>query len=178
MSSQSGQSGKENTEPDNVNVGLVATVTVVGALLVIAIAAALTALVRSETARHGTEAGTFANLGAVERLRAEQQGKLHGAPAWSDRATGHVSVPIDRAMQLVASEIQKNPYLATPLPPKPKAEPDAGVAPAGAGADGGAPPPAAGSAAPAAPGSAQAPVPAPAGSGAQPGAPAPSAGAQ
>ena len=42
---------QETTEPDNTNVGLIATVTIVGALLVVSTAAALTALVRTESAR-------------------------------------------------------------------------------------------------------------------------------
>lgn len=131
----SDQAGKENTEPDNINVGLVATVTVVGALLVVAIAAALTALVRSESSSYGNEVGAYANLGTVKRLKEEQRGKLEASPSWSDQSKGLVSVPIDRAMGLVTADIQKNPYLATPSPPKPKEEPDA----AAAAADGGAP---------------------------------------
>lgn len=123
----SGQSDTENTEPDNINVGLVATIAVVGALLVVAIAAALTALVRSESSEHGSEIGAFANLGTVKRLKEEQLTKLSSPPAWSDREKGFVSVPIDRAMASVTADIQKNPFLATPS--EPKKEQDAGAAP-------------------------------------------------
>ena len=49
----SAEAEKETTEPDDVNVGLIATIAIVGALLVVAIAAALTALVRSESATFG-----------------------------------------------------------------------------------------------------------------------------
>lgn len=122
----SGQSDKETTEPDNINVGLVGTITVVGALLVVAIAAALTALVRSESTTYGNQVGAFANLGTVKRLKDEQREKLESPPAWSDRERGLVSVPIDRAMGLVTADIRKDPYLATPS--LPKKEPDAGTA--------------------------------------------------
>lgn len=155
----SGQPGKENTEPDNLNVGLIATITVVGALLVVAIAAALTALVRSESMAHGNEIGAFANLGAVKRLKEEQHGKLEAAPGWSDRSKGLVSLPIDRAMGLVTADLQKNPYLATPSPPR--KDEDAGAAAAAPGADGGSVAPAVAPSAAPAPGEAP-PLPAPA----------------
>jgi hypothetical protein len=127
---------KENTEPDNINVGLVATVTIVGAILVAAIALALTALVRSEARIHSEAVEAFANLGGVKRLKAEQVGKLEKAPSWSDPGKGLVAIPITRAMDLVRTDIQKNPALATkPNPADRAAEgPDAGAA----GADGGA----------------------------------------
>jgi hypothetical protein len=108
---------KETTEPDNVNVGLIATIAVVGALLVLSIALALTALVRSESASFGTEIGTYANLGAVKRLKVEQAAKLQEPPAWADKDKGQVALPIDRAMVAVLSEIQKNPEAATASAP-------------------------------------------------------------
>jgi len=108
---------QETTEPDNTNVGLIATVVVVGALLVVSTAAALTAMVRTESAVYGTEVGAYANLGAVKRLKAEQTTKLEASPGWSDKAKGLVSLPIDRAMGLVTAEISKNPSLATPEAP-------------------------------------------------------------
>lgn len=107
---------QETTEPDNTNVGLIATVTVVGALLVVSTAASLTALVRTESADYGTQVGAYANLGAVRRLKEEQRAKLEASPSWADKTKGLVSLPIDRAMGLVAGEIAKNPSLATPEP--------------------------------------------------------------
>jgi hypothetical protein len=108
---------QETTEPDNTNVGLIATVVVVGALLVVSTAAALTAMVRTESALHGTEVGAYANLGTVKRLKADQAAKLEASPAWANKEKGLVSLPIDRAMGLVTSEISKNPNLATPEAP-------------------------------------------------------------
>jgi hypothetical protein len=121
----SADTGKENTEPDDINVGLIATVAVVGALLVFAIALALTALVRSESSERGTSVGAYSDLGTVARLKAEQRAKLEAAPAWADRAKGEVAVPIDRAMEMVTADIRKDPNRATAT----AAAPAASVAP-------------------------------------------------
>jgi hypothetical protein len=118
----------ETTEPDDIDVGLIATIAIVGALLVIAIAAALTALVRSESSAYGLETGSYANLGTVRRLKAEQRAKLTGPIAWGDKAKGQVLLPIDRAMDLVQTDIARDPYLATMTPP-PGAAPAASAAP-------------------------------------------------
>lgn len=116
--------GAENTEPDNVNVGLIATITVVGAILVLSIALALTALVRAETAEFSTEIGAYSNLGGVKRLKAEQAAKLETGPAWADKEAGLVALPIERAMVKVLSEIQKDPARATaPAPASAAAAP-------------------------------------------------------
>ena len=128
---------KENTEPDNANVGLIATVTLVGAFLVLAIALALAALVRSESTERINEVGGNADLGTVQRLKEEQRAKLEGSPAWLDRAKGQVVLPIDRAMELVTANIRKDPNLATETPPAPPAAaaPDPSTAPPAASAD-------------------------------------------
>lgn len=107
----------ETTEPDNINVGLIATITIVGALLVVSIAAALTALVRTENARYSDEVGAYANLGEVGRLKQTQRDKLAEDPKWADRAKGLASIPIDRAMHLFVADLQRNPNLATPYKP-------------------------------------------------------------
>src|SRR5262249_17979749 len=36
---------------------------------------------------------------------------------WADKAKGQVSVPIERAMELVENDIQRDPFLATVAPP-------------------------------------------------------------
>lgn len=108
--------GTDTVEADNVNVGLIATITVVGALLVIALALALTALVREQTAAVGDEVGSYADLGTVKRMKVEQRAKLEAPPTWADQTKGIVTVPIDHAMQLVTSEIQRDPTLATEVP--------------------------------------------------------------
>jgi hypothetical protein len=129
----------EHTEPDNVNVGLIATITLVGAFLVIAIAAALTALVRAEAASHNDRIGGYANLGEVARLKAEQRRTLDSDYGWADKEKGLVRVPIDRAKDLEVADLKRNPAHATPF--KPQADDDGGAADGGGGgaADGGAP---------------------------------------
>jgi hypothetical protein len=149
----SSEGNKDTVEPDDLNVGLISTVAVVGALLVLAIALTITALVRSETASYGDEIGAYANLGGVARVKAEQRAKLEAAPAWSDKSKGQVSLPIDRAMALVTAEIAKNPYLATISPPPPPVAPEPSAAPPAEGAPAGAAP-----AAPHAPAAPQAPA--------------------
>jgi hypothetical protein len=121
---------KENTEPDNVNVGLITTITVVGAVLVVSIALALTALVRSEAAEHGSAVGAYADLGTVSRLKATQTERLQAPPGWADEAKRFVALPIGRAMDLTTADIQSNPALATKWSPadEPEAEPDGGAA--------------------------------------------------
>jgi hypothetical protein len=130
---------QETTEPDNTNVGLIATVVVIGALLVVSTAASLTALVRTESSAHGNEVGAYANLGTVKRLKAEQHAKLEASPNWSDKDKGLVSLPIDRAMGLVTAEISRNPNLATPEAPA-TAQPAAGEPAPGEPAPSAAPP--------------------------------------
>jgi len=126
--------GKDTVEPDDLNVGLIATIAIVGALLVIAIAAALTALVRSESTSYGLETGTYADLGKVKRLKAEQRAKLEAPIGWADKAKGQVAVPIDRAMELVENDLQRDPFLATIVPPATAAPEGApGAAPARSG---------------------------------------------
>ena len=134
------ETAAETTEPDNTNVGLIATVVVVGALLVVSTAAALTAMVRTESAVHGNEVGAYANLGTVKRLKAEQAAKLQASPGWSDKAKGLVSLPIDRAMGLVTAELAKNPNLATPEAPATAQPAASGEAPSGQPAPSAAPP--------------------------------------
>jgi hypothetical protein len=118
---------KEFTEPDEVNVGLVATVTVVGAILVLSIALALNALVRDEAAAVSVDVNSAADLGTVARLKSEQRSKLEGAPSWADKAKGFVSQPIERAEELTLADIQKDPKLATKSAVVEEEEPDGGA---------------------------------------------------
>ena len=120
----SGEPSKNSTEPDDANVGLIATVTLVGAFLILSIALALNALVKSESRAHGQEVGSSANLGSVKRLKAEQEAKLASSPAWMDPSKGLVSIPIDRAEGVVLAELAKDPHRATPAPPPPPPAPE------------------------------------------------------
>jgi len=111
------------TIPDKVNTGALATVVAVGAISMIGISTALTAMVRAEQDAHALEKGTTANLRPRTELAAEQLKELEQGTHWTDRAHGKVAIPIERAMQLVVADISKNPNAATDPPP-----PDAGAA--------------------------------------------------
>ncbi len=180
------------TESDNVNTGALATIVVVGALAMIGITTALTALVRTQEGDKYDQMNSIANLKAYQMLVASQRKELEEPPSWDDKDQGIVRVPIERAEQLVVGEIQKNPSAASPVPPDAGADAaaeagtteaaDAGAAPeqtadAGAApeqsADAGAPeapkPPKQEAPKPQAPkGAGEAPAPAPQGSGAAP----------
>ena len=121
------------TENDKVNTGALATLVAVGTAAMIGVCLAVNALVRHEVGSLGAvrdEVGSD----AYRALKREQLDKLAAPAAWSDRAKGTVSIPIERAMNLVLTDLKRSPWNATPAPP-----PDAGAAPveaADAGADG------------------------------------------
>ena len=126
------------TETDKVNNGALATLTMVGAAATLAIALAVTALVRHE-AHSVTDERSAASDAEVRALKAGQREKLNASPAWADKAKSSVTLPIDRAMGLVVSDLQKDPRKATPPAPPGAADAGAGAAEAGdAGAGAGA----------------------------------------
>lgn len=112
------------TQADKINTGALATIVVVLAVSTFGIAAALTALVRYETATRGAEVGVTANLRSYRELSAKQRSELTADPAWVDKDTQRVSVSVERAMDLVLQDLRKDPNLAT------EAAADAGAAPA------------------------------------------------
>ena len=112
------------TIPDKVNIGALATVVAVGAISMIGISAALTAMVRAEQDAHELEKGTTANLRPRRELAEVQLKELTKKPHWADRPHGKVAIPIERAMALVVTDISKNPNAATEPTPR-----DAGAAP-------------------------------------------------
>lgn len=116
------------TESDNLNAGAVGTMITVLALAVLATSLVLTALVRGES-----DADAMADTPTSELLAARQSqvDELNQPAAWIDKAQGHVSVPVEKAMELTVGSLKADPQSATPYPPE---EPDAG-ADAGADAD-------------------------------------------
>lgn len=146
------------TESDKINTAALGTLVIVGALATLAIALGVDALVRFEVHQLQEERAGMASQ-AYHAVAAEQHGKLTGAPSWVDKSKGVVSVPIDKAINGVLSDLARDPSSATEPGP-----PDAG-APAPAASDAAAAPGAApsGSAITApsgAPASSAAPVPA------------------
>jgi hypothetical protein len=114
------------TETDKVNNGALATLTLVGTAATVAIALAVTALVRHEAHSVTAERSELSDA-EVRALKAGQQEKLNANPAWSDKTRTKINLPIERAMGLVVSDLQKDPRKATPSAPA-----DAGVDAAGA----------------------------------------------
>lgn len=115
------------TESDSVNTGLLATIVAVGTLLTLAIALAVTALVRSTVDDAAAAKGSTVNARPYRQVRADQEAKLNSPPAWADKSAGAVSIPIESAMNLVVNELRTHPELATPVtqasPEAPSAEP-------------------------------------------------------
>ena len=104
------------TESDNVNSGALLTLLFVGTFAILGIALVVTALVRTET----TEEAEKKEVGADRPYRdlvAEQTAKMAAPAAYLDRGKGSVSLPIDRAMELVVSGLTKDPNSATPPAP-------------------------------------------------------------
>src|SRR5690242_5214385 len=110
------------TEDDNVNSGALGTLLSVGAFSTLCIALVVTALVRSEMTEEQAKKEVGANQ-AVHDLFNEQSAKLNAPAAYVDRGKGLVSLPIERAMELVVSGLKKDPNSATP-PPAKDAKPD------------------------------------------------------
>ena len=101
-----------STEEDRVNVGVLVTIGAVGAISVLGISWAVTALVRTESDELMAEKGSTANLRPIQELRAEQQKGLETA-GWVDKDAGIVSVPLDRARQLTLEGLKNDPESAT-----------------------------------------------------------------
>jgi hypothetical protein len=104
------------TESDNVNSGALGTLVAVGTIAFFGIALVVTALVRAETAEELEKKEVSADR-PYRDLVAEQSAKLNAPAAYSDRARGLVSLPIDRAMELTVAGLAKDPNSATPPPP-------------------------------------------------------------
>ncbi len=104
-----------SNEPDEVNNGALATIIVIVALATLGIALVVTSLVREETAALSAEKEVATPQdGEYRQLKATQLAEINAAPAWRDREKGMVSIPIDRAMELVAESIRTNPFNLSP----------------------------------------------------------------
>ena len=104
------------TESDNVNSGALGTLVAVGTFAMLGISLVVTALVRAEMAGELEKKEVSADR-PYRDLVAEQQAQLQAPAAYKDRGRGLVSLPIDRAMDLVVSGLAKDPNSATPPPP-------------------------------------------------------------
>jgi hypothetical protein len=126
------------TESDKVNSGALLTIVVVGTFSMVGVCLGVNALVRHEVNGMSAERAQPAER-PVRDLTAEQLGKLNAPPAWSDKAKGLVSLPVERAMEVVVADLARDPNTATPPPPVDAGAEEAAaadVADAGADAEG------------------------------------------
>jgi hypothetical protein len=113
------------TENDKVNTGALGTIVLVGVFATISIALAVTALVRYSVQGVVDERQSLSQQ-PYRNLHHEQAEKISGAPKWTDKGKGLVSIPIERAELKVLNELKRDPSSATPPAP-----PSAAPAPAG-----------------------------------------------
>lgn len=128
------------TEEDAVGTGAIGTMVAVLALAVVVIGLAVTALVRTEQSDLNATRETGANLRPIRELRAAHLAELTAGPAFIDKAQGVVSVPIDRAMELVVGEARTRQQAGLNVPTAPI---DAGTTAPSASVEPAAPAPAA-----------------------------------
>jgi len=105
------------TQSDQTNTGVITTIVVVGSFAMITISAMVTAMVRAEEARLDAERPTNADLETVATLEQQQLARLTAPAHWVAQPGGKVTLPIERAMQVVVEEYRKNPEAASPPPP-------------------------------------------------------------
>lgn len=123
------------TEDDKPNSGLIGTITIAGAISMVAICAVLTALVRSEQHGEDTRKGAAADTKPYAEMVDTQRKTMSAGPSYVDDTKERIAIPIDRAMAAVVKEISENPESATPPSDKPQAVEDAGADAGDAGAD-------------------------------------------
>jgi hypothetical protein len=111
------------TEADKTNTAVIATMFLVGAALMAGGSLAIVAMTRSEVKKFSAETGVYADLSSIQILRDEQRREL-----------AHGKLPIQKAEDLVLSQLKSNPFAASPFTPPP--DPNAGGG--GAGGVGGA----------------------------------------
>jgi hypothetical protein len=124
------------TESDNVNSGALGTLLSVGAVATLGIALVVTALVRTEIADEHEKKDMSADRPLLD-LVAEQRAKMNAPAAYVDRGRGLVSLPIERAMELVVGNLKKDPNSATPPAPAAAGSGGSGGETAAAGGTGG-----------------------------------------
>ena len=120
------------TESDNVNSGALGTLVAVGTFAMLGIALVVTALVRAEVADETEKKEASADR-PLRDLVDEQKAKMNAPAAYVDRGKGLVSLPIERAMELVVSGLKKDPNSATPPAPAAAGSGGSGGAEAAAG---------------------------------------------
>src|SRR6478609_4739407 len=115
------------TESDNVNSGMLGTLIAVLTVAMLTISLVVTALVRAEVNDEHEKKDASTDR-PMKDLVAEQTAKLSAPAAYLDRGKGSVSLPIDRAMELVFEGLKKDPNSASPPPRKDEKKDEAAAA--------------------------------------------------
>jgi hypothetical protein len=102
-----------SNEPDEVNSGALATALVLVAFTTLAVALVVTSLVRTTTADVLVEKDQTQER-AYRHMKSEQVAQLSAGAAYRDRASGRVSVPIERAMEIVLADVRADAYAISP----------------------------------------------------------------
>jgi hypothetical protein len=76
----------------------------------------VTVLVHSATEREVARKGGTVSSRAYRDLADAQRAELEEEAQWVDRRAGILSIPIERAMDLVVEELARDPESATPRP--------------------------------------------------------------
>lgn len=102
------------TENDSVSTDAIGTLVIVLSVAVVAVGLAVTAMVRAEQNALAASRETQANLRPLRELRASQLADLTASPAWVNREKNLVTIPIDRAMELVLEQVRTDPKVTPP----------------------------------------------------------------
>ena len=110
----------ETDDPDALTT---ATVGIVGTILVIIVVVFVQGLYESEKREEFQRKVVNETPAELRTLRAAQLTRLH-ATGWVDKKNGFVAIPIERAMELLASDPNPAAPIILPEPPASPAVPD------------------------------------------------------
>jgi hypothetical protein len=128
----------ETTEPDKVSSNTIGLLLAVGAIATLAIAWALTAVVRTTQDKVNEEHQALANLAPAAALKSEAELALAAPIATLAGDPNHVQLPIRDAKALLLAQLRQNPWSASPpLPADQGAGGAASEEPVAAGGAGG-----------------------------------------
>ncbi len=115
------------TGAEGPHVGAAATLVAIVVLALVGTLSAVTVLVRIAAEREVTRKGGEVSPRAHLDLENAQRAELEEETQWVDRQAGVLSIPIDRAMELVVEQLARDPASASPEPaeslPAPAAPP-------------------------------------------------------
>ncbi len=105
------------TGAERPHVGAAATLAAIVGLALVGTLSTVTVLVQIATEREVTRKGGEVSTRAHLDLENAQRAELEEETQWVDRQAGVLSIPIDRAMELVVEQLARAPASASPEPP-------------------------------------------------------------